>query len=111
LSKGKLVAGAHSGDNRYWPSCSGGRRIRTKQIWQTLRRARADASGASAAEYAIILGVVGGSIAVAALTLGDAVACSLDRSAATVAGQDLPPGHQYGNSDPNGLAKGHRINC
>jgi hypothetical protein len=46
----------------------------------------------------------------AALTLGDNIACSLDRSAATLAGQD-PSGSQYGNSDPNGFAKGHRRNC
>ncbi|HEX8936999.1 MAG TPA: hypothetical protein VF776_01920 [Sphingomicrobium sp.] len=50
-------------------------------------------------------------MAIAAIALGDSIACSIDRSAATVAGAPLSPGHQYGNSDPNGLAKGHHPNC
>jgi pilus assembly protein Flp/PilA len=75
-----------------------------------LRRVQADTSAATAAEYALILGLIGTSIAIASVTLGDSIACSIDRSAAVVAGQD-PSGHRYGNSDPNGLAKGHRISC
>jgi hypothetical protein len=54
--------------------------------------------------------VIGGSIAIAAITLGDSIACSLDRGAAYVDGQD-PSNPQYGHSDPNGLAKGHHLSC
>jgi len=39
-----------------------------------------DESGASAAEYALILAIVGGAIAIAALALGSAVKGSLDRA-------------------------------
>jgi pilus assembly protein Flp/PilA len=39
-----------------------------------------DDSGASAAEYALILAIVGGAIALAALALGTAVKGSLDRA-------------------------------
>jgi len=65
----------------------------------------------SAAEYALLLAMVGGSLAMAALTLGDNIACSIDRSAAIIDGQDVSPGHQYGHSDPKGLAKGHHKPC
>jgi Flp pilus assembly pilin Flp len=78
-------------------------------IWLVLRRVQTDTTAATAAEYAIILGMIGGSIAIAALTLGDSIACSLDRSAAIVAGD--PSGKLYGNSDPNGIAKGHHLAC
>jgi pilus assembly protein Flp/PilA len=37
-----------------------------------------DQSGASAAEYALILAIVGGAIALAALALGDTVAGSMN---------------------------------
>jgi hypothetical protein len=50
-------------------------------------------------------------VAVAAFSLGENIGCSIDRSAAVVAGEDPAAGHQYGNSDPNGLAKGHRATC
>ena len=39
-----------------------------------------DESGASAAEYALILAIIGGAIALAALTLGNAVANSMNRA-------------------------------
>ena len=39
-----------------------------------------DQSGASAAEYALILAIVGGAIAIAALALGNAVANSMNRA-------------------------------
>jgi pilus assembly protein Flp/PilA len=39
-----------------------------------------DESGASAAEYALILAIIGGAIALAALALGDAVTNSLTRA-------------------------------
>jgi pilus assembly protein Flp/PilA len=39
-----------------------------------------DQSGASAAEYALILAIIGGAIALAALALGTAVSDSMDRA-------------------------------
>ena len=39
-----------------------------------------DQSGAAAAEYALILAIVGAAIAVAALTLGNAVSNSMNRA-------------------------------
>lgn len=39
-----------------------------------------DEAGASAAEYALILAIVGGAIALAALALGTAVANSMNRA-------------------------------
>ena len=39
-----------------------------------------DQSGASAAEYALILAIIGGAIALAALALGNAVANSMNRA-------------------------------
>ena len=39
-----------------------------------------DESGASAAEYALILAIIGGAIALAALALGNAVANSMNRA-------------------------------
>lgn len=76
--------------------------------WLALRRLRTDTSGASAAEYAVILALIGVSIGAAELALSKSVACSMDRSAAVVAGEEVDPGHQYGHSHPKGKAKGHR---
>ena len=47
---------------------------------RTFIRMLKDESGASAAEYALILAIVGGAIAIAALALGNAVKGSLDRA-------------------------------
>ena len=47
----------------------------------TFIRMLKDESGASAAEYALILAIVGGAIAVAALALGTAVSGSITRAA------------------------------
>ena len=58
-------------------------------------RLLADTKGASAAEYALLLGVCGASIVLAALFLGESVSCSIDRSA-TVIEQHTP-----GNTAPN----------
>ena len=44
----------------------------------TFIRMLKDQSGASAAEYALILAIVGGAIAIAALALGGAVATSMN---------------------------------
>ena len=43
-----------------------------------------DESGASAAEYALILAIIGGAIALAAVGLGTAVSGSMNRAAACV---------------------------
>ena len=43
-----------------------------------------DESGASAAEYALILAIVGSAIAVAAVTLGGAIASALSRATADI---------------------------
>ena len=39
-----------------------------------------DQSGASAAEYALILAIIGGAIALAALALGNAVSTSMNKA-------------------------------
>jgi pilus assembly protein Flp/PilA len=44
-----------------------------------------DEAGASAAEYALILAIVGGAIALAAIALGGAVANSMNRASNCVA--------------------------
>ncbi len=43
-----------------------------------------DESGASAAEYALILAIVGGIIAIAAIALGNAVGNAMNRAATCV---------------------------
>lgn len=43
-----------------------------------------DESGAAAAEYALILAIVGGAIAIAALALGNAVSGSMNRATACI---------------------------
>lgn len=74
------------------------------------RRLWDDTSGASAAEYAIILAVIGGAVVLAAVGLGQSIVCSVDVSSDTIAG-DPVTGHQYGNSAPPGKAKGHHPYC
>lgn len=51
----------------------------------TFIRMLKDQSGASAAEYALILAIVGGAIALAALALGTAVKNSMDRASNCIA--------------------------
>lgn len=46
----------------------------------TFIRMLRDESGASAAEYALILAIIGGAIALAAIALGGAVSGSMDRA-------------------------------
>ena len=75
------------------------------------RRLWADVCAASAAEYAIILAVIGGALVLSALALGQNIVCSVDQSAAIVAGDDPQNGHQYGNSAPPGKANGHHPGC
>ena len=59
----------------------------------------------------MLLGIIGASLVLAVLTLGNNVSCSIDRSSSVVEGQDVAAAHQYGQSDPKGLAKGHRPDC
>ena len=54
---------------------------------KTFIRMLKDESGASAAEYALILAIVGGAIAIAALALGTAVSNSMNRATACI---DVP---------------------
>jgi len=51
---------------------------------KTFVRMIKDESGASAAEYALILAIVGGAIAAAALTLGGAISTSMNTAAGTI---------------------------
>jgi pilus assembly protein Flp/PilA len=53
---------------------------------KTLLRLWDDQSGASAAEYALILAIVGSAIAAAALFLGNTIANEMNDAAATVSG-------------------------
>ena len=76
-----------------------------------LHRIAADSRGASAAEYALLLAIVGGTLAIASGSLGKSVACTLDRSAAVIANAKPGGNPNYGNSDPNGNAYGQRRNC
>lgn len=76
-----------------------------------LLRLATDRRGAAAAEYAMVLALCGAAIAVAAVSLGDAVACSIDRATLVISGQDAPAGHQYGHSDPKGNAYGQHKSC
>lgn len=50
----------------------------------TLVRLWQDESGASAAEYALILAIIGGALAFAAIALGDAVGGAMNNAAACI---------------------------
>ena len=60
----------------FWGNGYVGRKLNMKTFINMLR----DQSGASAAEYALILAIIGGAIALAALALGNAVANSMNRA-------------------------------
>ena len=51
---------------------------------KTFIRMMTDQSGASAAEYALILAIIGGAIALAAIGLGGAVATSMNNATACI---------------------------
>ena len=51
-----------------------------KKYWKLLK----DISGASAAEYALILAIVGAALAVAAIALGGAIADAMDNTTALI---------------------------
>lgn len=53
-------------------------------MMKLLKRVRISKSGASAAEYALILAVIGGGIVVAALALKTSIAGSLNKTATTI---------------------------
>jgi pilus assembly protein Flp/PilA len=50
----------------------------------TLKRLFADCEGATAAEYALLIGIVGTAIAVAAFGLGQAISASMITASSTV---------------------------
>ena len=54
-----------------------------KKLLKTLRL---DEAGAAAAEYALILAVVGGGIAIAALALGVSISGAMDRASLIIGG-------------------------
>lgn len=56
----------------------------------TFIRMLRDESGASAAEYALILAIVGSAIAIAAVALGNTIAGAMDRASNCIA--DAPGG-------------------
>ena len=53
-------------------------------MMKLLKNVRVSKSGASAAEYALILAVIGGGIVVAAIALKDSVSGALTKSATTI---------------------------
>ena len=53
-------------------------------LWRRFIILMLDQEGASAAEYALILAVIGGAIALAAITLGGAISNSMNRATANI---------------------------
>ena len=70
-----------------------------------------DVHGASSAEYALILALIGLTLAVGAVVLEHSISCSFQRSGDVIAtkGQSSQP--NWGNSNPQGNANGHRKRC
>ena len=54
-------------------------------FWRRFIHLMLDQDGASAAEYALILAVIGGAIAIAALALGASISASMNRATANIA--------------------------
>jgi pilus assembly protein Flp/PilA len=54
-------------------------------LWRRFIYLMLDQDGASAAEYALILAVIGGAIALAALALGGAISNSMSRASGDIA--------------------------
>lgn len=67
----------------------------------------ADSRGATSAEYAVLLAIVGTALALASVALGASISCSLTNTAAWIAGKE-PHNPSPGKSDPKGNAFGHR---
>ena len=57
-----------------------------------------DKSGASAAEYALILAIIGAAVAVAAVTLGGAIGNAMDKASNCINGADSTCGAGGGGS-------------
>ncbi len=53
---------------------------------KTFIRMLKDESGASAAEYALILAIIGAGIAIAAITLGGAITSAMDSASSCISG-------------------------
>jgi len=53
-------------------------------MMKLLKRVRVSKSGASAAEYALILAVIGGGIVVAAVALEDSISGAMGRTTTTI---------------------------
>jgi pilus assembly protein Flp/PilA len=60
--------------------------VEGKKIMKTFIKMLKDDSGASAAEYALILAIVGAGIAIAAYGLGEAISNSLNATAEEIKG-------------------------
>ena len=54
-------------------------------LWRRMIDLMLDQNGASAAEYALILAIIGGAIALSALALGSSISISMNRAAADIA--------------------------
>lgn len=70
-----------------------------------------NARGATAAEYALLLGLVGVTIVLAVINLSENIACSINDSANVVGDVSSGQGHGYGHSHPPGHAYGHHQAC
>ncbi len=57
-----------------------------------------DSSGASAAEYALILAIVGAAIAFAGFSLGGTIADAMNNAAELISNPNTPPGGGGGGS-------------
>lgn len=53
-------------------------------LWRLFSHLLLDQDGASAAEYAIILALIGGAIALASLALGTSISISMNRAAGDI---------------------------
>ena len=53
-------------------------------LWRRFIHLMLDQDGASAAEYAMILALIGGAIALAALALGTSISISMNRAAGEI---------------------------
>jgi pilus assembly protein Flp/PilA len=78
---------------------------------EMLRRLVSDCRGAAAAEYAMLLAIVGSVLVIAAIGLGDSISCSIERTALTISQTTVTKNHQYGKSNPKGNAFGQKKTC
>jgi len=78
--------------------------VKRPSLWNDVR-------GAAAAEYALLLGLVGVTIVLAVINLSNNIACSINESANVVGDVSSGSGHSYGHSHPPGNAYGHRRGC